>query len=119
MTATLVELGPDGLDIRSTRTADACVVTLTGDVDATTAPALEEVLLRWLDHPGVTEVHLDLRGVTFLDSAGLTTLVVAHRAAQSTGRGLSLRCGSRRAVLRPLEITGLLTILTVTDRPST
>ncbi len=116
MTATLVGFHPDGLGIQSTRTADVCHITLTGDVDATTAPALEGVLLRSLAQPEVAEVQLDLRGVTFLDSAGLTTLVVAHRAAQSTGRRLSLRCGSSRAVLRPLEITGLLTTLTVTDR---
>lgn len=117
MTAPLVGSDPEGLAIRSTRTADACVLTVTGDVDATTAPALQECLLRSLDHPDVVEVQLDLRGVTFLDSAGLTTLVVAHRAAQAAGRELRLRCGGSRAVLRPLEITGLLTVLTVTDRP--
>jgi anti-sigma B factor antagonist len=119
MTAPLVGFDPDGLAIQSTWSADACAITVTGDVDATTAPALEEALLGWLDHPDVAEVQLDLRGVTFLDSAGLTTLVVADRAAQNAGRGLSLRCGSSRAVLRPLEITGLLTVLTVTDRPTT
>lgn len=119
MTASLVRFDPNGLAITCNRTADACVVTLTGDVDATTAPDLRRVLLRWLDQPDVGEVHLDLRRVTFLDSAGLTALVVAHRAAQDSGRGLSLRCGSSRAVLRPLEITGLLTVLTVTDRPAT
>lgn len=115
MTTSIVAFDPDGLAIHSTRTAGACVITLAGDVDATTAPALEGVLLRSLDDPGVSEVHVDLRGVDFLDSAGLTVLVVAHRAAQSSGRGLSLRCGSSRAVLRPLEITGLLTVLTVVD----
>lgn len=119
MTISLVGFDPDGLGITCTRTADACLVTLTGDVDAATAPDLRRVLLEWLDHPEVAGVHLDLRGVTFLDSAGLTALVVAHRAAQDSGRGLTLRCGSSRAVLRPLEITGLLTVLTVTDRPAT
>jgi anti-sigma B factor antagonist len=119
MTALLVQLDPDHLDIQTANSADGCLITLTGDVDATTAPSLEEVLLRSLDQPDVVEVRLDLRGVTFLDSAGLKALVVAHQAARSAGRELRVRCGSRRAVLRPLEITGLLTVLTVTDRPRT
>jgi len=63
----------------------------------------------------VTTVHLDLTRVTFLDSAGLTVLVVAHRAAERSGRVLALRCGTRRAVVRPLTITGLFGVLTVVD----
>jgi anti-sigma B factor antagonist len=65
--------------------------------------------------PGTSTVDLDLRGVTFLDSAGLSALATAHRAAQAAGRELRMRCGTTRAVVRPLQITGLWTLFTVID----
>lgn len=116
MTAQLVDLDPTCLLIRTVRSADSCTITVSGDIDATSAPVLGTSLGELLGSADVPEVLLDLGGVTFLDSAGLTTLVVAHRTAQRTGRTLSVRCGSSRAVRRPLEITGLLALLTVTDR---
>lgn len=117
MTAPLLDLDPDCLVIETVRSADSWTITVSGDIDATSAPAFGRSLRDVLDHPDVAQLLLDLTGVTFLDSAGLTALVVANRTAQSRGRVLSVRCGSSRAVRRPLEITGLLTILTVTDRP--
>ncbi len=56
------------------------------------------------------EITIDLDGVTFLDSAGLCVLASAHRRA--VARGLRLRVlASGRAVIRPLQITGLWTLL--------
>ena len=115
MTAQLVDLDPDCLLIQTVRSANSCTITVTGDIDATSAPALGRSLDEMLGSADVPEILLDLGGVTFLDSAGLTTLVVAHRTAQRTGRTLSVRCGSSRAVRRPLEITGLLGVFAVTD----
>ena len=115
MTAPPVDSAPDGIMIEAVVSAAGCAVTVRGDVDAVTARRLRECLLQALGRPGVTAVDLALSGVTFLDSAGLTTLVVAHRAAEDAGRALRLRCGTDRAVRRPLEITGLLTVLTVVD----
>jgi anti-sigma B factor antagonist len=116
MTA-LVELDPDCLTIRTARSADACTISVGGDVDATSAPALGRCLQEAFDRVDAVDVLLDLSGVTFLDSAGLTVLVGAHRAAQRAHRALRLRCGVSRAVLRPLAITGLSTALTIIDAP--
>ena len=50
---------------------------------------------------------LDLTGVEFLDAGELAAL--AHLARESpAGSRLRLRCGTRRAVLHPLRITGLI-----------
>ena len=103
------------LDIRTVPGSSACTVAVRGDVDAGTAPRFGGHLLEVLARPGVRTVELDLSDVTFLDSAGLTALVVAHRTAEDSGRVLSVRCGTGRAVRRPLEITGLSSILTVID----
>ena len=107
---------PGDLDVRVEATGGACTVTVTGDVDTTTAPVLADRLVRLLTHPGERDVQLDLRGVTFLDSAGLTSLIAAHSCAEGAGRVLRMRCGTSRAVIRPLEITGLTTVFTIIDR---
>ena len=115
MTAPWVHLSPPCTDIATTASAGGCVVTVRGDVDATTAPDLRSRLLEALHGPDVTDVEVDLSSVTFLDSAGLTVLVAAHQAAQRAGRVLRIRCGTGRAVARPLAITGLGSVLTLVD----
>jgi anti-anti-sigma factor len=72
-------------------------------------------LLEVLGRPDVTDVELDLTGVTYLGAAGLKTLVIAHQAAERTGRRLTIRCGTSRAVLRSLHITGLSTVFSIVD----
>lgn len=87
------------------------VVTVSGDVDSSTAPGLRGCLTEALSRPGVVDVVVDLRGVTFLDSAGLCALAVAHREALRAGRVVLLRVGTTRAVVLPLRMTGLWDVL--------
>lgn len=115
MTATLVHPGPACFAVATAVSSGGGVVTVRGDVDATTAPDLRACLLAALNRPDVSDVEVDLSDVTFLDSAGLTALVVAHQAAQRAGRAVRIRCGTSRAVTRPLALTGLTTLLTVID----
>jgi anti-sigma B factor antagonist len=80
-----------------------------GEVDSSSAPVLRSEIDAVLNRP-VREVVLDLDEVTFLDSAGLSTLAAAHRCARE--RDVRLRVlASGRAVVRPLEITGLWDLL--------
>jgi anti-sigma B factor antagonist len=51
-------------------------------------------------------VVIDLRRVTFLSSTGLGTLVAAARRARELGCELRL-VATERAVVRPIELTGL------------
>jgi anti-sigma B factor antagonist len=118
MTAPPVEPDPGDLDIRTVPGPDCCTITVSGEVDARSAPVLGDRLLEVLRRPDVTVVELDLRRVTFLGSPGLTALVVAHRSALAAGRSLRMRCGATRAVRRPLEITGLSAVFTlVAEQP--
>jgi anti-sigma B factor antagonist len=58
----------------------------------------------------VTEFTVDLTAVTFLDSAGLCVLAAAHRSAAR--QDVTMRVlASSRAVIRPLQITGLWNLL--------
>ena len=87
----------------------ATVVTAAGEIDSTTAPVLREQLEALLDGD-VHEVTVDLGQVTFLDSAGLCVLATAHRRAVRQDVRLRVLASSR-AVIRPLQITGLWDLL--------
>ena len=104
--------------VRCTSSPTGWVVTVRGDVDAGTAPRLRDLLLDVLARPGTPDVDVDLREVTFLDSAGLTALVGAHQAARRNGGLLRVAPGTARAVVRPLQITGLATVLDLVDAPA-
>jgi len=81
------------------------VVTATGEIDSTSAPVLRERLEPLLDG-ALGDVTVDLTGVSFLDSAGLCVLAAAHRRAAESGVTFRVLASSR-AVIRPLQITGL------------
>ena len=115
MTALPIDIDPTRIDVRSATSAAGCTISISGEVDSSTAPGVRSCLLEVLARPGTSSVEVDLRGVTFLDSAGLSALATAHRAAQAAGRELLVRCGTTRAVLRPLQITGLFNVFTVID----
>jgi len=110
MTAASIDPSRSDLVTFEVTTADAAVrIEAAGEIDSSSAPALRAELDAALDL-APREVVLDLGGVTFLDSAGLSTLAGAHRRA--TVEGVRLRVlVSGRAVMRPLQITGLWKLL--------
>jgi anti-sigma B factor antagonist len=115
LTALPIDIDPTRIDVRAATSSAGTTVCISGEVDSTTAPGLGNCLLEVIARPGTSSVEVDLRDVTFLDSAGLSALATAHRAAQAAGRELRMRCGTTRAVVRPLQITGLWTVFTVVD----
>jgi anti-anti-sigma factor len=80
------------------------LLVLQGELDIATAPELVAMLerLRTHRHP----VVLDLEGVTFMDSTGLTTLMDAWLAAEQNGWSFSVRAASP-AVRRVVELAGI------------
>jgi anti-sigma B factor antagonist len=82
----------------------AVLVVLRGDLDLAGAPALRDALAPVVDDGA--RVVVDLQAVDFLDSAGLGILIGGRKRARAAGGDLALVCSSR-AVLRPIEITGL------------
>ncbi|MGH3773181.1 MAG: STAS domain-containing protein [Pseudonocardiaceae bacterium] len=74
---------------------DARVVTVTGEVDTLTAPKLASFLNEQLSAARVVVVDLD--GVEFLGSAGLSALFEANELATRERRALRLVCHSRVA----------------------
>lgn len=84
-------------------------VTAVGEIDSSSAPALERCLDAVLAGE-LTRLTIDLRDVTFLDSAGLCVLAAAHKRTREQDVALRVLAASR-AVIRPLQITGLWQLL--------
>ena len=103
------------------RTVDnhSVVVQASGELDMLTAPRLSSQLDRAeaIVVPPAPVV-LDLSGLTFLGSAGLSVLVAHHERCAALGSKLQIRPGGR-VVTRPLELTGLDQVLTVVPAPRT
>jgi anti-sigma B factor antagonist len=98
------------------RNADATtVISVSGELDLASSPALEEELER-VAQSDAQVVVVDLRNLEFMDSTGLSVLVRAHQRAEEDGRRLGLVNGSQQ-VQRLLTLTGVADRLTLTDVP--
>jgi anti-sigma B factor antagonist len=77
------------------------VVTVTGEIDVSTIPALREFLLA-LDG----DIEVNCADVSFIDSEGIGVFVAAHRPSQERGHRLALRSVSG-SCYRVFQLTGL------------
>jgi anti-sigma B factor antagonist len=106
---------PAGLSLSLSVTCSArgvCVVRVAGELDMVTAPLLGKCLKEQLA-VGTTHLVVDLEAVKFMGSAGLNTLLTARELAQAAGLVLHLAGMRTRAVVLPLEVTGLLPLFNV------
>jgi len=87
------------------------VLTVGGEVDLNTAPQLKE-RINGLIAQGNTNLVVDLEGVEFMDSTGLSALVSGLMRTNEGGGGLAVVC-TRPQVLRLLALTGLDQVLKV------
>lgn len=111
MTAPSTEPTSDLVTIDVTESDGSARLTAKGEIDSSSAPTLRSRIDAVLDGD-VQELTVDLDAVTFLDSAGLCVLAAAHRRAVRSGVRLRVLASSR-AVIRPLQITGLWDLLRV------
>jgi anti-sigma B factor antagonist len=98
-------------------TGRALTLTLSGELDLLSAPALGEALDRLFESETECElVIVDLRGLEFIDSTGLHVLIEAHQRLHDAGRRLALVKGSDQ-IQRLFELTGVTDALTIVDSP--
>jgi anti-sigma B factor antagonist len=98
---------PRGDSVRFTVATDSdgiCTVMVTGDVDLLTAPAMATAVQQAQEK--TQDVLLDLSGVDFLGSAGLSVMVEAARRADGSQGRLAVLV-THRPVRRAIEVTGL------------
>jgi anti-anti-sigma factor len=82
---------------------DRVSIRVKGELDMAATPTLTETIT---EVAGVARIHLDLSGVTFLDSSAIGALVALGRDVGEKGSRLEI--GARSDIVtRVLEITGL------------
>ncbi|WP_354700862.1 hypothetical protein DSM112329_01154 [Paraconexibacter sp. AEG42_29] len=89
------------------------VVAFRGALDVATAETFKTALAQQADEP-ITDLIVDLRGVTFADSTALSILLNATRRRVTAGRFLVTVC-SPGPVLRLMELSALTQTLNVVD----
>src|SRR5262245_59492523 len=99
------------LTIEESRLGDGVVLALAGEVDVASVNAFREALAH-AEFGRPREVWIDLSDVDFIDSSGLTTLVLAHRRMDTSVRRLAVICPAG-PVRRVLEIAGIDRVLPV------
>jgi anti-anti-sigma factor len=96
---------PPALTSCTTYDHDTAVVAVSGELDLSTAPGLGEALAQVVErHPHALTV--DLAGLAFIDSTGLTLLVRTSNRLREQDGTLSL-ASPTPPVRRVLEIVGL------------
>ena len=96
---------PDSAPLKMSRTAygDVAVLSVDGEIDMATAPAFEAAIDEVLGNNPPTLI-IDLSGVQFLDSAGLTVLMrTQHRRAEAGHFAVV----AGRVCRKPIELIGL------------
>jgi anti-sigma B factor antagonist len=91
--------------------SDRCEIILSGELDLSTAPLLRH---RMAEVTGEleTELLLDIRALTFIDSTGLSLIVSEHKKLKAQGTELVLVSPSRMA-RRLFELSGLDSVLSI------
>jgi anti-anti-sigma factor len=93
------------------------VVAVRGEVDAYTAPLLEACLDGQVARRRVRTVVVDLTEVTHLGAAGIAVLVRVRRRCLARGARLVIRTGGQRRAQLPLELAGLVQLVTDDEGP--
>jgi len=93
------------LDITTAQDGDVCRVTVQGEIDVYTSPALKAEIASAVES-GCVNLVVDIEGVGFIDSSGLGVLVSGLRRVKETSGSMHIVC-TRESILKIFRITGL------------
>ncbi|WP_214403662.1 STAS domain-containing protein [Pseudonocardia lacus] len=91
------------------------VVRLCGELDMSSAPALHHVLDPLVSRAAPRRFVLDLSGLRFLGSPGISMLVELRKRTAAPGPAVLRLAGPSPATVRVLTMTGVLGLFTVHD----
>ena len=97
------------LDIKKSINGDKASFALTGRVDTTTAPALEQEIKSSIN--GIADLTLDMKNLDYISSAGLRVLLAAQKIMNKQGKMTILNVNE--TVMEIFEVTGFIDILTI------
>jgi anti-sigma B factor antagonist len=109
----------DQISLESSREGDRIVIALAGELDLASASGLVDAARTALAGPGVSELHIDLSQVTFVDSTGLGALVEVNSSAAAQEKRFVLLnpAAQARKLLRTTNVESTLTIEYESDTP--
>ncbi len=97
------------MNIKKTKDGGKMIVALSGRLDTTTAPDLQESLTE--DIGDVTELIFDMKELEYISSAGLRVLLWSQKTMNK--QGTMELCGVQDPVMDVFEVTGFSDILTI------
>lgn len=98
------------MDIKQTKDGNKLTIALSGRLDTTTAPQLEEALASALD--GVADLVFDFSQIEYISSAGLRILLNTQKKISAAGGSMKLT-GVNDVVREVFEVTGFINILSI------
>jgi anti-sigma B factor antagonist len=90
------------------------ILDLTGDIDLANSPMLRKALLGEIKEKKTPKVFLNLKGVRYIDSSGIATLVEGLKASRETGTRLILY-GLSTSVREVMQLSRLQKLFEIYD----
>ena len=97
------------MDINKNKNGEALEIALTGRLDTTTAPQLDEVLKTDLE--GISSLTFNLGALDYISSAGLRVLLSAQKVMNKQGEMKVINV--KDDIMEVFDITGFADILTI------
>jgi anti-anti-sigma factor len=101
------------VQISTRKEKKALIASVSGRMDATSAPDCQQQLLD-LVNQGQSVIVLDLKELEYMSSAGLRCCLAVAKKAKSAGGGLSC-CNLQSIVRTVFDISGLTTLIPILD----
>jgi anti-sigma B factor antagonist len=95
-----------GFEIESCQEGGDYIIRARGELDLACCETFETELKKALQSD-TSAVLLDLRELTFIDSAGIRALLIAVGLSEANGRRLRVARETSRAVQRTFDVTGI------------
>lgn len=96
------------MEITKSLESGKLTLTVSGEIDTLTAPRLDGEV----ETEGLSELVFDLTDVTYVSSAGLRVLLLAHKKMVQAGGKMTIT-HPQEAVRRVFTLTGFAKILTI------
>jgi anti-sigma B factor antagonist len=100
------------MEIAQSSSGDVTILAISGDVDGSTAPTMQEQILA-AAQPG-SKLLLDLSNVGFMSSAGLRVMLLLYRQI-SGNKGKVILVGLSDDIRSTMQATGFLKYFTLAD----
>jgi anti-sigma B factor antagonist len=100
------------LEINIVRNGACSVVHIQGDIDLRSSPELRSAVLDLFEHRGQERVVLDLKGVNYIDSSGVASLVEGLQEAKKR-KARFILTGLNDAPRHVLDLTRLTSVFEI------